>query len=119
VGLMYRVIDLPRVFDLLREHNFGGQTCVLKLTVNDGFLPDNAGSTLLGFGQGRVRLLDEGAHDVEVRIGIAEFSSLLTGTVRFESLWRYGLAEITDQDYVDVVNRLFSVEQKPMCTTQF
>ena len=116
---MYRVIDVRRVFDLLKERSFGGQTCTLRLTVEDGFLPQNAGSSLLRFDRGYVQPLDNGAHDVEVRICIAELSSLLIGTVSFDSLWRYGLAEITDEDYVDVVNRLFSVEKKPMCTTQF
>jgi predicted acetyltransferase len=28
VGLMLRVIDVPTIFDLLRERNFGGQTCI-------------------------------------------------------------------------------------------
>jgi predicted acetyltransferase len=49
VGLMCRVIDVPGMFDLLREHNFGAQTCTLKLTIADNLSPENAGSTLLRF----------------------------------------------------------------------
>jgi predicted acetyltransferase len=119
VGLMYRVIDVPRIFDLLRERDFGGQTCTIELAVVDSFLPENAGSTLLRFEGGRVRRMDGAEHDVRVRLDIAEFSSLLTGSVDFYSLYRYGLVEISDPAYIETVNRLFAVEQKPMCTTSF
>jgi predicted acetyltransferase len=119
VGLMYRVIDVPAIFDLLGEHDFGGQTCTLKLTIADTFLPENAGSLLLRFESGRVHRLDGGVHDVEVHLDIAEFSSLLTGTASLRSLYNYGLAHISDPTWVNMVNRIFAVEQKPVCMTHF
>jgi predicted acetyltransferase len=119
VGLMYRVIGVPRIFDLLRERDFGGQTCTLKLTVVDSFLPENSGSTMLQFQDGRVQRNDYGAHDVEIRLDVAEFSSLLAGSVDFYSLVRYGLADISDPAYVEAVSRIFAVERKPICTTSF
>jgi len=119
VGLMYRVIDVPGIFDLLHERNFGGQTCTIELNVVDSFLPENAGSTLLRSEGGRVRRMDGGEHDVSLRLDVAEFSSLLAGSVDFFSLFRYGLVEISDPAYVNTINRIFAVEQKPMCTTAF
>jgi predicted acetyltransferase len=119
LGLMYRIIDVPAMFDRLGERNFGDQTCTLKLTVEDSLLPENAGSTLLHFDGGGVQRVDGGSHDVEVRLDIADFSSLLAGTVDFQSLYRYGLVDLSDPDYVDSINRLFAVEQKPMCITGF
>jgi hypothetical protein len=119
VGLMYRVIDVPGIFDLLTEHNFGGQTCTLKLTIDDSFLPENAGATLLVFEGGHVQRLESGDHDVEVRMTIEDFSSLLAGTVSFLSLYHYGLAKVSDIDYVEAVDRLFAVVHKPMCMTHF
>jgi predicted acetyltransferase len=119
VGLMYRVVDTPRIFDLLCERDFGGQTCTLELAVVDTFLPENHGSILLRFEGGRVRRLEAGEHDVRVRLDVAEFSSLLAGTVDFYSLFCYGLAEISDLAYVDTVSRIFAVARKPMCTTSF
>ncbi|MGD2205874.1 MAG: GNAT family N-acetyltransferase [Anaerolineae bacterium] len=119
VGLMYRVIDIAGMFDLLAERDFGGQTCILKLTIEDSFLPENAGSILLRFKEGFVRRLEDGEPDVEVGLDIAEFSSLLAGTVSFRSLYRYGLVDISDLAYVDTINHIFAVQQKPMCTTQF
>ena len=50
---------------------------------------------------------------------IAEFSSMLMGLVRFEDLWTYGLADISDSGYVEVVDALFRTDRKPVCLTQF
>ena len=119
VGLMYRVIHTRTIFDLLRERNFGGQTCRLKLTIEDSFLPENAGSTFLRFEDGRLHLVDDGDYDVEVCMDVAEFSSLLVGAVNFRSLHKYGLAEISDPGYVGIIDRVFAVEDKPICTTPF
>jgi predicted acetyltransferase len=124
VGLMYRVIDVPRIFDLLSKRNpgtpeFGAQSCTLKLTTVDSFLPENAGSSLLRFEKGHVQQLDASEPDTEVRLDIADLSSLLAGTVSFQSLYRFGLAEISDPGCVETVNRIFAVEQKPMCTSSF
>jgi predicted acetyltransferase len=123
VGLMYRVIDVPGMFERLAGRDFGGQSCTLKLTVEDSLLSENAGSTLLRFERGYVQRLDNGpgeaAHDVEMRLDIADFSSLLAGTVDVTSLHRYGLADLSAPVYIGTLNRLFAVEQKPVCTTGF
>ncbi len=119
VGLMYRVLDAPRLFDLLRERDFGGQTCTLELEIADSFLPENAGSLLLSFEDGRVRQVRGRTPDVHVRLDIAEFSSLLTGSVDFCSLVRYGLAEIRQPEHTATINRIFAVDRKPICTTSF
>ncbi len=119
VGLMYRVIDVPGMFERLADRNFGGQTCTLRLTVADSFLPENAGSLLLRFENGRVEQLAAGPHDVEVGLDVAHFSSLLAGTVSFRSLYRYSLADISDLGYAETISRIFAVEQKPVCTTSF
>jgi predicted acetyltransferase len=119
VGLMLRLVDVARVFDLLGERDFGGQTCTLRLTVDDSFLPENAGSLLLRFERGRVQRLDGGAHDVEVRLDVGRLSALLAGTVDFRSLYDYGLARISDGAYVEPVARVFAVARKPVCMTHF
>jgi predicted acetyltransferase len=124
LGLMYRVVDVPGMFDRLGQRDFGipgpgAQTCTLKLTIADSFLPENAGTTLLRFEGENVQRQDEGNADVEVSMAIESFSSLLAGTVTFGSLYRYGLADISNVAHVHSVNRIFAVDQKPMCTTSF
>jgi len=119
VGIMYRVVDVPGIFGLLKERDFGGQTCKLELTIEDSFLPENAGSTLLRFKGGRVRLADGEGCDAALSMDVAEFSSLLVGAVDFRSLYRYGLADISDPGYLETVDKIFAVRDKPVCTTPF
>jgi len=119
VGIMYRVIDVPRLFAVLRQHNFGGQTCRLKLTLSDGFFPENAGSWVIDFVDGRPQLAAPEAYDVELMVDVAEFSSLAVGAVTLKQLLAYGLAELSDAVYVETVHRLFFTEQKPLCLTSF
>ncbi len=62
---------------------------------------------------------DDAPSDVEVRLDISEFSSLLMGSVGFRKLHTFGLAEISDDRYIDTVDRLFRVWEKPTCVTRF
>jgi hypothetical protein len=116
---MYRVVDVPGILDRLAGHDFGGQTLALELVVEDSFLPENVGSTLLRFEAGHLRRQEGGQPDVQVCLSIEDFSSLLAGTVAFRSLYDYGRAQISDPDYVEAMNRLFAVEQRPICMTHF
>ncbi len=131
LGLMYRVVDVPGMFDRLAERarstpESTDQPCeismaieTLELTVTDSFLPENDGSTRLRLERGRFQRLDAGNADVEVSMAIEDFSSLLAGTVTFRSLYRYGLANISNVAHVQTINRIFGVNRKPMCTTSF
>ncbi len=118
-GIMYRLIDLPRYFALLRERDFGGQTVRLRVTLADSFYPVNGGSWLVDFADGRARLGESGDYDVEIRLDVAEFSSLAVGATDFRRLMTYGLAAISDRQYIDAVQRLFYTEKKPLCMTSF
>lgn len=119
VGIMYHVLNTAGIFEQLQDHDFGGQTCRLKLTVEDSFFPMNAGSTVLQFQSGRVHSAEDGAHNVEICLNVSEFSSLLVGAVGFRRLCAYGLATISDPAFVATVDRLFAVRDKPVCTTPF
>ena len=119
VGIMYRVLDTAGAFRALGAHNFSGQTCRLKITLTDSFFPSNAGSVAVHFDSGVARVAEDGNAEVEIRLGVAEFSSLLMGVVSFKSLHAYGLAEISDPSWLETVDRLFLAMEKPMCLTAF
>jgi predicted acetyltransferase len=119
VGIMYRVIDVKRLFEVLTEHDFGGVSCRLKLSLADSFLPENAGSTVIHFEKGRPRIVPDGLHDVEVHMDVSEFSSMVIGAITFERLHGYGLARITEESWLEKINRLFKTTQKPTCMTTF
>lgn len=119
VGIMYRVIDVPRLFDLLAEHNFGGQTCIVQINLTDSFWPVCAGSWNLVVENGRARLNPNVQPDVSISLDIAEFSSLVTGATTFRTLLAYGLAQISNANYIDTIQQLFYTPNKPICHTAF
>ena len=119
VGIMYRVINTSGIFKALASHNFGGQNCRLKLTVADSFFPKNEGSYLIHFNNGKPSLKRSCGSDVEIKLDVSDFSSMLMGCINFKSLYNYGLAEITDAAFIDTVNGLFLTSDKPKCLTSF
>ncbi len=119
VGIMYRVLDTRRLFEALANHDFNGESLRLKLTIRDGFLPENAGSTLIQFKDGEAKVLDRGKHDVEVKMDVEWFSSLIMGVVDFRSLWTYRRAEVTDAAYIPQLDALFHSREKPVTMEEF
>lgn len=118
LGLMYRVVDVRRIFERLHQHNFGGVSLRLGLVIRDSFVSENDGRVVVHFENGTPRLADGGATDVTLEMDISDFSSLLMGVVGFQRLYDYGLAQISDAGYVAVLNKLFEAE-KPVCLTVF
>ena len=119
VGIMYRVIDVPRLFELLAGHNFGGQTLTVQLNLRDSFWPNCDGAWVLEVVNGRITLNPAATPDVEIGLDVAEFSSLIMGATTFRQLLTYGLADISDLAYADAVHALFYTPNKPICHTAF
>jgi predicted acetyltransferase len=118
VGLMYRLLDTRKWFELMAGHNFNGQTLTVKFNVQDDLLPHNNSSLLVQFDHGRA-LLGQEIYDVEVSMDVSDLSSLVMGCVQFRSLLNYGRATISNERFTDAVNRLFIPTRKPICTTEF
>ena len=119
VGLMYRVINMPGIFGAMTGRDFGGQNCRLLITVRDSFFPQQAGSTVVYFENGRAAVVPNGDYEVEMSLDVSDFSSLLMGVISFRKLYEYGLVELSDPAYLDLLHRLFFVETKPICITRF
>lgn len=118
VGMMYRVINKELFFEKLADHSFNGVDLRVKFNVADSFMPVNDGAIVVHFVDGKP-VLGETGYDVEVDIDVEWFSSLVMGVVDFRKLWVYGLAEVSDEAYVDVLDRLFHVAKKPITTEDF
>lgn len=118
VGLMYRVIDTKQLFTVLKNHNFGGQDLTMKLCIKDSFFPENEGETIIHFKKGNPVVTQSG-YEVTVGLDVADFSSLVMGVVPFDRLYQYGLADISDPEYVGKVTETFRVKEKPVCMTAF
>ncbi|MCQ4924602.1 GNAT family N-acetyltransferase [Tissierella carlieri] len=118
-GIMYRIIDLKGIINELRNHNFNNESCKLKITTRDSFITDNDGSIIVDFNNGFPTVVDDKEYDVEIKLDIADFSSLITCTVNFNSLYKYGRALISDESYLKKVNNIFASDEKPICITMF
>lgn len=119
VGIMYRVTDPRAVFAALKGHNFNGQSCKLKLTINDSLIKENNGSIIVHFDNGRAELIDGGDYEAEAELDIADFSSLIVGAVGFKALARYGIARVSDHSYTDIIEKIFEMPEKPICLALF
>lgn len=119
VGVMYRVINLPGLFENLGEYNFNQQNLKLKITISDTLCPENSGSIVACFVNGKVNLVNKNTYDVEIELDVADFSSMFMGAVTFSALEQLGRVKISNVQYLDTVNRIFLTNQKPMCMTYF
>jgi predicted acetyltransferase len=119
VGIMYRVMDVARLFEQLTVPSFGTDRLTVKITLSDTFYPSNHGSTVVKFADGLGRVVDGAEFDVEIELDVAEFSSMIMGAIGFGKLHTYGLARISDETYLERLDRLFVYRQKPTCITGF
>ena len=117
---MYRILNAQKLFTDLKNHNFGNQTISLRLTLEDSFQPSNNGSFVVKFDQGQSHIPNQSdSVDVEIILDIKYFSSIFIGVVTFKKLYQLGLVAISDDKYLDLVNKLFVTDVAPMTTQQF
>ncbi len=120
VGIMYRVINTQGLFNVLKEHKFGSQTLNLKISITDSFLPENDGNLIVNFSNGEAKVINTAeSYDVEIKMNVANFSSMIMGVIPFKKLYDYGLADISDHEYLEGVNELFLTESPPKTIEQF
>lgn len=120
VGIMYRIINNELFFRTLKEHSFNNQNIKLKLIINDSFFKPNNNSLIVHFNDGYPEIKSANSNfEVAIELDIADFSSLALGAVDFKSLYLYGLIKLSDEKYLDQLDQLFKVKQKPFCLTAF
>ena len=117
-GIMYRVINVKRLFEQMKKHNFNNENIRLSILIEDDFYSKNNGETIVEFIKGMPTIVNEGC-DVQLRMGIDDFSSMFTCAVNLKSLVRMGCAELSNNDYLNRLDRLFSTSEKPICMTRF
>lgn len=119
VGLMYRIINTKLIFDILKNQDFGGQNLKLRLNIKDNLLAENNECIIVHFVNGKPFIKEENDFDVEIEMDISDFSSMIMGVIGFKALYNYGLANLSDDTYIDTINKLFLSEDKPVCMTAF
>lgn len=118
-GIMYRIVDIQKFFEIMGTNRFGAESISMKLIITDSFLPKNTRNYFLQVTNGNLVVKDDEKHDVEIKLDISDFSSLVVGSISFSELTKFGLVEISNKDYISVIDNVFRTEMKPICMTQF
>jgi predicted acetyltransferase len=119
VGLMYRIINMDQFIESLSEYNFNNETLKLGIDIMDSFREENNRKFVIEFSEGKAAVSLEMQSDVEIKIDIADLSSLLMGSIQFKKLYEFGQVEVSNENRVPQINKLFSSMQKPLCITGF
>ena len=118
IGICYRVINVSRVFEVLKNRNFNATNLTLKITVEDSFYPKNNGSTIVQFKNGFPTIMENLECEVAITLDISDFSSMIMGAIGFKKLYDYKLANISNKIYILTVDKLFT-SVKPVCISRF
>ncbi len=119
VGVMYRALGIPAVFEALSDANFGAESICVCFTVTDSFWELTDTSVTVQFESGAPRVDPEIEPDVDLVLSSADFSSMLVGSIPPSKLIDYGLARISNTEAVVALDHLFVVTEPPFCLTRF
>ncbi len=117
-GLMYRLVDLPAWFNYLaRESSFAVDDLAMALQVTDSFIPTNQQVYHLELKNGLLSVGKVSDKAITVAIDIAELSSLMIGSVKFETLYQLGKVQCDLHDVATLA--AFFESPSPQCITEF
>jgi len=119
VGAMYRIVDPERLFAMLPECRFGRETIALRITAEDAFFTGGDIAVTVVFADGYPQVGGEAKAEAEIRLDIADLSSLVVGAVPFRRLYRYGRVALSDSGKTEQLDRLFGGVEMPYCRTPF
>lgn len=126
LGTMYKIPDLPRFIAASYYREFPHYTISIGITVTseDGgdieklgvlFQPDEGNSKVS-------RMSCEpfsAGSDVFMRIKLSDLSAVLMGSARINALVRLGAVTLSDDSFVEALDRLFLAEQMPYTNTDY
>jgi predicted acetyltransferase len=119
LGVMYRAIDVRALVNALGDCTFGDLDAIVRIDLADPFVAPNAGACAIRFRAGRPQLVDAApGADVDVAIGVADFSALVMGSVRLRSLVAYGRAVLSKPNWLRPLDAAFYADP-PQCLTRF
>ncbi|MFW9778378.1 MAG: enhanced intracellular survival protein Eis [Candidatus Heimdallarchaeota archaeon] len=120
VGVMYRILNLKKFFERLKDRNFGGETIRVRISISDTFLPENSDPFVLSFKDGHVSILSENENfDVELITDVAMLTSMVLGVTSFKTLHSYGFIHASNSQYIEEMDRVFRTEKQPITIEQF
>ncbi len=119
VGIMYRVINTPGLFNALSNYNFNNANLKLKIKIEDNFWPVNNKQWTVHFVRGRAKITKTKKYDVAISLKVNDFSALVVGAIDFQTLYKYGRVKISEANHIEEIDKIFRADVKPICMTAF
>ena len=117
LGMMYRVLDHDRAFAHLPA---AAADFALRVETADAWYPPTALAATYRFGTAGAPQRDDAMlPDATLRIGIADLSSLVVGSLGLRDLVRHRLAAVEPADRTLAVARLFDAGDPPVSYARF
>ncbi len=117
LGIMYRIVDVERAFATLPA---AGAPFVLRLRIDDSFVPETGGEWTFRFSPHGVPQRDDAAQsDATLSIGIHDLASVVLGSLRLSDVVRHRLANLEPRERLGLVDSAFAAPMPPICATRF
>ncbi|SMP39256.1 GNAT family N-acetyltransferase [Anoxynatronum buryatiense] len=119
-GMMYRVLDIPKVLETLQPNEAMEQRLVLKLQVADDLIPANHGDWYLWSEDGIINISrDQRAATVTLSLSAGDLASLVMGSVGLASLVAFGKATLNEPQFLKPLHHFFDYPEAPICLSRF
>ena len=116
IGVMYKILNVRQAFELYSYRDYNNVSLKTRIIIVDEH--NNEEEILIEFIDGRA-VSDGRDHEITMKLGIADFSSLFLGCITIKDLYRHGLLEVDNVDALDMLNLAYLVDAKPECNTDF
>jgi predicted acetyltransferase len=117
LGIMYRVLDVDAALAYLAPSR---EPFTLRLAVDDPLVAANSGARAYRFGPDAAPARVGGErYDATMAIGIADFSSLVMGSLRVRDLVRYRRTSLDPASLLPQIDEAFRSGTLPRCATRF
>ena len=116
MGIMYRSLDHAKLL-LQRPCTLDGLR--IKFCLIDDFITGAAKEFIMQWRAGKASIAKGMKHDLQLSMGVAEYSSWLMNVVDFSTLHSYGLLACSDESRIGELDRAFYFQQKPLCLERF
>ncbi|WP_163101992.1 GNAT family N-acetyltransferase [Peribacillus alkalitolerans] len=116
VGLMYKILDVEKILTATPRL---GISCKFNVVLHDSFHSPEPQKFMIHSQDGKISIEEYRDHEDRIELDISDFSSLIMGVVDARTLYRFGKLTITNTNLLNILNEIFNVHEKPVCTTLF
>jgi predicted acetyltransferase len=116
MGMMYRSLN---PVELLINRPCNLDDLLIRFRITDTFIPDTLQDFVIGWKAGIAKLSHGKKYDLELSFEVADFSSWIVNATDLLTLHQFGLVQISDEAFLQMLDQAFYYQQKPVCIERF